>query len=124
MDLHLHTPASSDYQQKNVSYLDILKQAETRGLDIVAFTDHNTIAGYRNLLDEIEQLSLLKKLNRILPEEEDRLNEYQRLMKKILVLPGFEFTATFGFHILAIFPPEKSLREIEHLLLKLNIPPE
>ena len=58
MDLHLHTPASSDYQQKNVSYLDILKQAETRGLDIVAFTDHNTVTGYRNLLDEIEQLLL------------------------------------------------------------------
>jgi hypothetical protein len=43
---------------------------------------------------------------------------------KILVLPGFEFSATFGFHILAIFPPEKPVREIEHLLLKLNIPPD
>ncbi len=50
--------------------------------------------------------------------------EYQRLLKKILVLPGFEFTATFGFHILAIFPEDKPVRDIEHLLLALNIPSE
>jgi len=49
MDLHLHTPASSDYQQNGVEYLDILKQAETRGLDMIAFTDHNTVAGYRRM---------------------------------------------------------------------------
>ena len=27
MDIHLHTPASSDYQEPNISYLDILKKA-------------------------------------------------------------------------------------------------
>ena len=36
----------------------------------------------------------------------------------------FEFTATFGFHILGIFPPEKPVREIEYLLLQLRVPPE
>ena len=50
------------------------------------------------------------------------MSEYERLFGKILVLPGFEFTATFGFHILGVFPPEKSVREIEHILLKLQIP--
>lgn len=123
MDLHLHTPASSDYQDKDASYLDVLKQAEAKGLDIIAFADHNTVAGYRKMRDEIEQLELLKSLKRILPEEEKRLKEYQRLTEKILVLPGFEFTATFGFHILGIFSPEKPVREIEHLLLALNVPP-
>jgi hypothetical protein len=123
MDLHLHTPASSDYQQPEVGYLEILKQAEARRLDIIAFTDHNTVAGYRKMQEEIEQLSLLKSLNRILPEEQYRLDEYIRLLDKILVLPGFEFTATFGFHILAIFPPDKNVREIEHILLSLNVPP-
>lgn len=122
MDLHLHTPASGDYKQSDVGYLDILKQAEARRLDIVAFTDHNTASGYRKMQEEIEQLTLLKSLKRILPEEQYRLEEYERLLEKILVLPGFEFTATFGFHILAIFPPEKNIREIEHILLNLNIP--
>jgi PHP family Zn ribbon phosphoesterase len=122
MDLHLHTPASIDYQQPEVSYLDILHRAEARGLDIIGFTDHNTVAGYRGMQEEIQQLSMLEKLNRLLAEEKARLAEYRRLLEKILVLPGFEFTATFGFHIMGLFSPEKPVREIEHLLLDLNIP--
>ena len=124
VDLHLHTPASSDYQQPDITYLDILRQAEARGVDIIAFTDHNTVAGYRQMQEEIHQLELLEQLDRLIPEEKERLEEYRRLLNKILVLPGFEFTATLGFHILGIFPPEKPVREIEHLLLTLNIPPE
>ncbi|MBN2503115.1 MAG: putative DNA binding domain-containing protein [Anaerolineales bacterium] len=122
MDLHLHTPASSDYQLEGVSYLDILRQAEKRGLDIIAFTDHNTVAGYRGMREEIEQLELLERLNRLHTGEKSQLAEYRRLLDKILVLPGFEFTATFGFHILGIFPPDKPVREIEHILLDLEIP--
>ncbi len=122
MDLHLHTPASSDYQEPGISYLDILRRAETRGLDIIGFADHNTVAGYRKMLDEIEQLQLLRSLKRILPEEEQRLKDYERLRSKILVLPGFEFTATFGFHIMGLFAPQKPIREIEHILLDLNVP--
>ncbi|HUV92953.1 MAG TPA: hypothetical protein VMV80_07695, partial [Anaerolineales bacterium] len=124
IDLHNHTPASSDYQQENITFIDILQRAEAHSLDIIAFTDHNTIAGYRQMQDEIHRLELLEELNRILPEEKSTLDEYRRLFKKILVLPGLEFTATFGFHILGIFPPEKPLREIEHLLLDLQIPPD
>ncbi|GAB4475063.1 MAG: hypothetical protein Kow0088_11580 [Anaerolineales bacterium] len=124
IDLHIHTPASSDYQQMEVTLLDILQRAEARGLDIIAITDHNTVAGYRHLEEEVQKLELLEGLNRLLPEEKKRLDEYRRLKEKILVLPGFEFTATFGFHILAIFSPQKSSREIEHLLLDLRIPPD
>jgi hypothetical protein len=124
LDLHLHTPASSDFQQPDVKYLEILQRAEARGLDIIAFTDHNTVAGYRKLQDEIHQLELLERLNRILPEEQNRLREYRRLFEKLLILPAFEFTATFGFHIMGLFPPETPVREIEHLLIDLNIPTE
>ncbi len=123
MDIHIHTPASSDFQQPEVSMLDVLQRAELRGLDIIAITDHNTVSGYRRMREEIEQLELLERLNRLMPEERNKLNEYRRLTNKILVLPGFEFTATFGFHILGIFSPEKPVREIEHLLLSLNVPP-
>ncbi len=123
IDLHLHTPGSSDYQEPEASYLDVLRRAEMRGLDIIAFTDHNTVAGYRAMLNEIEQLTLLEKLDRAQPEEKRRLAEYRRLLDRILVLPGFEFTATFGFHILGIFSPEMRVRQLEHILLSLNIPP-
>ena len=124
MDLHIHTPASVDYQQSGVTYLEILQRAETRGLDIIAFTDHNTIAGYRQMRDDVERLEFLEDSGRLLAEEQTQLNEYRRLFKKILILPGFEFTATFGFHILGVFPKEKPLREIEHILLNLSIPAE
>jgi PHP family Zn ribbon phosphoesterase len=122
IDLHIHTPASSDYQQDDVNYISILQRAEARGLDIIAFTDHNTVAGYREMQDNIQQLEFLENLDRLMPDEQNRLKEYRRLREKVLVLPGFEFTATFGFHILAIFPPDKPVRELEHLLINLRIP--
>jgi hypothetical protein len=124
IDLHLHTAGSADYLDPAVSPLDILRKAESCGLDIIAFTDHNTVAGVRTLRSEINELELLERLNRIQPEEKWRLEEYRHLLSKILLLPGFELTATLGFHILGIFPPETTLRELEHTLLSLRVPPE
>ncbi len=122
IDLHLHTSASRDYQEPHVSYLDILRQAEARNLDIIAFTDHNTVAGYAAMQNQFEELELLEKLSRLKPDEERRLKEFRQLLDKILVLPGFEFTATFGFHILGIFPQETPVSYLEHLLLLLKVP--
>jgi len=124
VDLHIHTPASADYQEPGVSFLDILREAERKGLDIIAFTDHNTVAGYRAMMEEIRQLELLEQLGRLQKEEEERLREYRRLRERVLVLPGFEFTATFGFHILGIFSPQTDVRELEFLLRQMNIPLE
>ena len=70
----------------------------------------------------IEDLELLEHLGRSNDEETRELADYRRLLNRILVLPGFEFTATFGFHILGIFPPETSIRKLEHVLLTLNVP--
>ena len=124
VDVHLHTPASSDFQEPGVTLLDILRKAEARGLDLIALTDHNSVAGYARLLRDIEQLDWLEKTRRINAEEKLWLDDYRRLRQKILVLPGFEFTATFGFHILGLFSDQTPVRVIEHLLLSLNVPPE
>jgi hypothetical protein len=124
VDLHLHTPGSAEYLEPGVTYLDILRRAEERGLDAIAFTDHNTVKGYAAMLEEIDDLELLEQLNRLQPAEKTRLAEYRRLRAKVLVLPGVEFTATLGFHILAIFREDATIREIEHLLLRLNVHPD
>ena len=122
VDLHLHTPASADWQEPGVSYLQWLQKAESRGLDIVAITDHNTVEGIARLRSEIEHLAWLEANDRLRPQERRDLDEYRRIGEKVLVLPGVEFTATFGFHILAIFSPETPLRTMELLLLRLNVP--
>ncbi len=122
VDLHLHTPASADYLEPGVSYLDIVCQAERKGLDIIAFADHNTVAGYRAMMEEIRQLELLEQLGRLRQEEKLQIKEYRRLQGKVLVLPGFEFTATLGFHILGLFSPGTDVRELEFILRRLNIP--
>jgi hypothetical protein len=122
MDLHLHSPASADWHEPKVSYLDLLHRAEMQGLDIIAITDHNTVAGCAALQAEIEKLSLLEELGRIEAHEQRQLEEYRRIGNRILVLPGFEFTATLGFHVLAVFPTDTSIRKLEHLLIELNVP--
>ncbi|MFZ2487452.1 MAG: RNA-binding domain-containing protein [Anaerolineae bacterium] len=114
--------ASSDWREPGATWLDWLYKCEQRGLDVVAITDHNTVAGVAQLRREIERLQWLEAENRLRPQERRELDEYRRLGEKILVLPGFEFTATFGFHVLGIFPPETSVRQLEHILLDLHVP--
>jgi Putative DNA-binding domain len=121
-DLHLHTPASADWLEPGVTYLQWLQKAESRGLNIVAITDHNTVEGVAQLRAEIERLAWLEANDRLRPQERRDLDEYRRLGDNMLVLPGFEFTATFGFHVLGIFPPETPIRKLELLLLRLNVP--
>jgi hypothetical protein len=41
-DLHVHTPASEDYKDKNVTAQDIVDQAIKKGLVGIAITDHQT----------------------------------------------------------------------------------
>jgi hypothetical protein len=122
VDLHLHTPASHDYEEPGVSYLEWMRTVVDRGLDIVAITDHNTVAGIARIRQELEWLTRLEQDGRLSEEERARLNEWRDLAGKVMVLPGFEFTATFGFHILGIFPPDTPLRQLEHVLLQLKVP--
>jgi PHP family Zn ribbon phosphoesterase len=126
VDLHVHTPASEDYEDKGISYLDILKEAERRGLDIIAFTDHNTIAGYEALCDEIEFLERLEGRERLNNDERLELEEYRRLLAKIVVLPGFELTTRFGAHVLGIFAPNtrNGVLRIKGVLHELGVPYE
>ncbi len=121
-DLHTHTPASNDYEEPGITYLQWLTTARERGLDVVAITDHNTVAGVAAIRREIEWLTRLKEENRLTAQEQSNLEQWLNLANEIVILPGFEFTATFGFHILAIYPPDTSVRKLEHTLLSLNVP--
>ena len=123
-DLHIHTPASEDYAEPHASYLDILQEAERRDLSLIAFTDHNTVHGYEQMIREIEFLEALDRAGRLTDDEQARLSEYRRLRAKITVLPGFEFTSHYGAHILGIFPPDRPTSLIDATLLQLGVPAE
>lgn len=123
-DLHLHTIASSDYEEPQSTYVDWIRRVTEQELDIVAITDHNTVAGIDAIRKKIEWLTRLERDGRLTKEEAAELKEWREFGEKTLVLPGFEFTATFGFHILGIFPPETSVRQLEHVLLTLKVAPD
>ncbi|GAC1641425.1 MAG: putative DNA binding domain-containing protein [Herpetosiphon sp.] len=124
IDLHVHTPASEDYAEKNVQFIQILHEAEQRGIHMLAFTDHNTVAGYEQLQREVEFLQQIERTNRATAADTEQLNEYLRLLGQITVLPGFEFTSHYGAHILAVFPDQTPVSVIEATLLRLGIPTE
>ncbi|HEY1014108.1 MAG TPA: RNA-binding domain-containing protein, partial [Herpetosiphonaceae bacterium] len=124
LDLHVHTPASEDYAEQNVGYLEILQEAERRKLDIIAFTDHNTVRGYELFRRELEFLETMVQAGRCTDDELTRLQEYQRILNALTVLPGFEFTSHYGAHILGVFPPSTPLSVLEAVLLQLGISPQ
>lgn len=123
-DLHIHTPASEDYAEPQVTYLEILQEAERRELEIIAFTDHNSVHGYEQMRYEIDFLQTLERAQRLTEEEQIRLDEYRRLLAKIMVLPGFEFTSHYGAHIIGLFAADRPISLIEATLLQLGVPPD
>ncbi|PKN76616.1 MAG: hypothetical protein CVU52_03975 [Deltaproteobacteria bacterium HGW-Deltaproteobacteria-10] len=124
IDLHIHTPASNCYKGKkdDDEYLSILKKAKDRNLKIIAITDHNTIDGYKQLMEIKDNLEKAKKsLSEITDSIQVRnklkdINEKLNLFNTILVLPGVEFEVRNGIHILVIFNNNVEIKVIEKFL--------
>jgi len=102
LDLHLHTPASRDFEDSTVTPQQFVETAIQRGLDGIAITDHNTGAW----VDEIKSAAKDTEL---------------------VVFPGVEITCQGGkegLHIIALFDPTCSQAHIETLLSRLGLDPE
>lgn len=99
-DLHLHTPASKCWKGSDGDdeFKRIFERLKDQGIEVVAITDHNTVAG----------LQRAKKLGK---------------KSDIHVYPGVEISTKEG-HVLAIFDPGKPLTEIEQWLSTLGFPPD
>ncbi len=95
-ELHVHTPASKCYKgDKDLTeYMKILERAYELGLNIIAITDHNSIEGYKiimqqrnSILNEIQVLENIQDSN----EAKVRLKTLEKQAKvfnEILILPG------------------------------------
>ena len=77
------------------------------GLEVVAITDHN----FRS--------------KEFIPHLKDTANSLAKEYGyKLTIFPGFEFTANVGkgLHVLGIFPPDRDLVEIDHVLTECGVP--
>ncbi len=89
-DLHIHTPESVCYSDSTVSAGDIVRDALAAELDIIAVTDHNTVAGIDGIRDAARNSGLV-------------------------ILPGVELTTGHG-HFLALFDVNTDTRDLEDFL--------
>lgn len=112
-DFHNHTPASIDFGKgdhvhKVITPENWLLMYMKAGIDCVAITDHNSG-------DWVDKLKVaLKILDTTQPAG----------YKKLFLFPGVEITASGNIHILALFDPTASTREIHALLGAINFPSE
>ncbi|WP_139164835.1 AAA family ATPase [Clostridium gasigenes] len=108
-DLHIHTPASLDYQrcfnkdEEEQEYHLFLEHFIESDVDVIAITDHNTVNGYYRIQEIVEKDNDLK----------------MKLGNK-LILPGVEITC-YGKHFLAIFPKEYKKSKLDALLIEAGI---
>jgi predicted ATPase len=90
IDLHVHTPRSYDYADKNVSGKDIVDTALKAGLDAIAITDHD----HYEFIDTVKQAAVGTDL---------------------VVFPGVEISTRDG-HLIAILDPISNQEEVRTLL--------
>lgn len=102
LDLHVHTPASSDFRDKSVTADQIVKRAIKAGLDAIAITDHNT----GEWIDRVKNAAKGKDL---------------------VVFPGVEISCEGGergLHVIALLDVDKNSAHVSDLLSRLDIPPD
>ncbi|WP_448071307.1 AAA family ATPase [Georgenia yuyongxinii] len=96
VDLHVHTPGSSDAKADDFGTAgDIVKVAIDAGLDAIAVTDHNTAAWCAQMAEAAKGTSLV-------------------------VLPGFELSTQQG-HLLGIWEEGTAPSTLEDVLIRLGI---
>lgn len=100
LDLHVHTPASHDFNDKNVTAEQIIEHAQKVGLDAIAVTDHNTV-------DYIDVMKNAAK------------------KKGFTIFPGFEVSCggaqNGSIHVIGLFDPTKTKDDLQKVLGKLEI---
>ena len=102
-DLHFHTPASFDYDDRGVSNSEIVERLVTAGAQVVAITDHHVM-------------------------DVDRIKELQELGgNRLTVLPGIEVRTELGgsnsVHLIGLFSEECDVGRVwEILRVEFKIP--
>jgi hypothetical protein len=125
IDLHIHSPSSSCYKGRkdDDEYLNILRHAKSKKLNIISITDHNSIEGYKKFL-QIKDHLIAQRIN-INTTHSTEMNQQIKLVDEklslfddILILPGVEFEVNNGIHLLVIFSDRTPAEKIEQFLIE------
>jgi hypothetical protein len=130
-DFHVHTPESHCFiqtsEEQDENYLGVLRNAIKNSVDIIAITDHNTIEGYKRLLKIKEKydrdFEAIKRYG-LSSDKIDKLKEVLSLFANLYILPGIEYEAIPGIHVLAIFDPSLNIETLGEFVGKAGINPE
>jgi predicted metal-dependent phosphoesterase TrpH len=80
IDLHVHTPASSCYKgpKKDEEYLRILRFARSNDIKILGISDHNSIDGYKRILNIKDKFENERKALLSITDSKQVKREYQK----------------------------------------------
>lgn len=109
IDFHVHSPGSSCYNRngkgEEEAYVDLLLKIAETDLQVVFITDHNSIKGYKKLIeiikDNAKEIEIYQKAirlieNSLVPDgmakELEALGTIQKASDKVMLFPGIEFT--------------------------------
>ncbi len=98
-DLHIHTPASTDFKDKKATAEDVVDAAITKGLSGIAITDHQT----SKMVDEVKKIGKSKGL---------------------IVFPGVELMVhggKRGIHLIILFDVDKDSEHIKKFLNSVKV---
>lgn len=129
IDLHVHTPASSDYKglKTDDEYKGILKQAKENGISLICITDHNTVAGYKKFMELKKQtfdlLCTLRKRNDSM-EYQNIIEEEWQLFNSLHILMGVELCIHPGVHFIIVFQENVEISRVEKFILDLTKEPK
>ncbi len=79
--------------------LALAKACKKIGIDVIGLCDHNSVDYIETVRHELGQ-------------------------EGIIVFPGFEVASTEGIHILCLFSPHANVKDLDHLLTELDLPPK
>ena len=103
-DFHLHTPASSDYREPELSAKDFLLSAMQKHIDCIAITDHDSCAWTEILRTELQNIKA----------------ENSDLYRELAIFPGVEVEVFPTIHLLAIFDPQKPVDDISSVISRIQ----
>lgn len=124
IDLHVHTPASKDYKgdKDRAEYKEIImkidfdykkddapKKERSSKINLIAITDHNTVDGFKTIMDMKKETSdLIIKLKERDPNLEiiKELQKEEELFSSVHILMGVEIKPDPGIHFIIIFHEE------------------